>query len=58
VFDSDERESESVREPSLSGGQLCRVSPGRQSELRVAGFGFVLEPDSARRIVPLLLELL
>jgi hypothetical protein len=57
VFDSDERERESVREPSLSGGQLCRVSPGRQSELRVAGLGFVFDPDSARRIVPLLLEL-
>lgn len=42
---------------SVSGGQFVRASPGRQSVLRVSAFGVVLEPDSARRIVPLLLEL-
>jgi len=43
---------------SVSGGQFVRASPGRQSVVRVSLFGVVLEPDSARRIVPLLLELL
>jgi hypothetical protein len=35
-----------------------RASPGKQSVVRVSVFGVVLDPDSARRIVPLLLELL
>jgi hypothetical protein len=57
VDDSDERSSDPDCEPALFGGQFSRVSAGTQSDSRVVEFGFVFEPDSARRIVPLLLEL-